>query len=224
MGCQCQKPEFLNDELTADEKKQIKNIEADNDYLSNNNNYYFKQNKYIDPNGKPLDKFSKYIFNQINSIREDPQSYIDIIRQSKRNIKLDKSGIKIYKSSVKVALNRGEPAFDEAIEILKKMKPMKKLIYNPDFVVELPNNEHDINSKEYFGNKVKDKINNGIDIKSFWKDIVKDEETCFILTVVDDSMKNAGNKRNDILNKDNKYIGISSIKIGKSFACYIALG
>ena len=117
MGCQCQKPEFLNDELTADEKKQIKNIEADNDYLSNNNNYYFKK-KYIDPNGKPEDKFSKYIFNQINSIREDPQSYIDIIRQSKRNIKLDKSGIKIYKSSVKVALNKGEPAFDEAIEIL----------------------------------------------------------------------------------------------------------
>ena len=223
MGCQCQKPEFLNDELTADEKKQIKNIEADNDYLSNNNNYYFKK-KYIDPNGKPEDKFSKYIFNQINSIREDPQSYIDIIRQSKRNIKLDKSGIKIYKSSVKVALNKGEPAFDEAIEILKKTKPMNKLIYNPDFVVELPNNELEITSKEYLGNKVKDKINNKIDIKSFWKDIVKDEETCFILSVVDDSMKNAGNKRNDILNKNNKYIGISSVKIGKSFACYIALG
>ena len=223
MGCQCQKPEFLNDELTADEKKQIKNIEADNDYLSNNNNYYFKK-KYIDPNGKPEDKFSKYIFNQINSIREDPQSYIDIIRQSKRNIKLDKSGIKIYKSSVKVALNKGEPAFDEAIEILKKTKPMNKLIYNPDFVVELPNNELEITSKEYLGNKVKDKINNGIDIKSFWKDIVKDEETCFILSVVDDSMKNAGGGRNDILNKNNKYIGISSVKIGKSFACYIALG
>ena len=223
MGCQCQKPEFLNDELTADEKKQIKNIEADNDYLSNNNNYYFKK-KYIDPNGTPEDKFSKYMFNQINSIREDPQSYIDIIKQSKRNIKLDKSGIKIYKSSVKVALNKGEPAFDEAIEILKKTKPMNKLIYNPDFVVELPNNELEITSKEYLSNKVKDKINNGIEIKSFWKDIVKDEETCFILTVVDDSMKNAGNKRNDILNRNNKYIGISSVKIGKSFACYIVLG
>jgi len=101
---------------------------------------------------------------------------------------------------------------------------MNKLIYNPDFVVELPNNELEIISKEYLGNKVKDKINNKIDIKSFWKDIVKDEETCFILSVVDDSMKNAGNKRNDILNKNNKYIGISSVKIGKSFACYIALG
>jgi len=223
MGCQCQKPEFLNDELTAEEKKQIKNIEADSDYLTNNNNYY-KQKKYIDPNGKPFDKFSNYIFNQINSIREDPQSYIDIIRQSKKNIKMDKSGIKIYKSTVKVALNRGEAAFDAAIEFLKKTKPMNKLIYNPDFVVELPKNENDITSKEYLGNKVNAKINNGINIKSFWKDIVKDEETCFILTVVDDSMKNAGNKRNDILNRDNKYIGISSVKIGKSFACYIVLG
>ena len=224
MGCQCQKPEFLNDELTAEDKKQIKNIEAENDYLSNNNNYYYKSKKYIDQNGKPLDKFSKYIFNQINLLRENPQSFIDIIKKSKKNIKLDKSGIKIYKSTVKVALNKGEQAFDETIEILKKTKPMNKLIYNPDFVIDLPKNEYDIISKEYLGNKVKAKIDSGIDIKSFWKDIVKDEETCFILTVVDDSMKNAGNKRNDILNKDNKYIGISSVRIGRNFACYIVLG
>ena len=70
MGFQCHKPAFLNDELTADEKNQIKNIEAYNNYLSNNN-YNFKSNKYIDPNGRPSDKFSKYIFDQINSIRED---------------------------------------------------------------------------------------------------------------------------------------------------------
>ena len=223
MGCQCQKPDFLNDELTADEKKQIKNIEGDNDYLSNNY-YNIKSRKYINPNGKPNDEFSKYIFNKINSIRENPQSFIDIIQKSKKNIKMDKSGIKIYKSSIKVALNRGEDAFDEAIEFLRKTKPMNKLIYNPDFVIDLPNNEYDIISKEYLANKVKAKIDSGIDIKSFWKDIVKDEETCFILTVVDDSIKNAGNKRNDILNSDNKYIGISSVKIGKSFACYIVLG
>ena len=137
---------------------------------------------------------------------------------------MDKSGIKIYKSSVKVALNKGEQAFDEAIEFLRKTKPMNKLIYNPDFVIDLPKNEYDIISKEYLGNKVKVKIDSGIYIKSFWKDIVKDEETCFILTVVDDSLKNAGNKRNDILNKDNKYIGISSVRIGRNFACYIVLG
>ena len=70
-------------------KEANKKYWGDNDYLSNNNNYYFKK-KYIDSIGKQEDKFSKYIFNQINSIREDPQSYIDIIRQLKRNIKLDK--------------------------------------------------------------------------------------------------------------------------------------
>ena len=222
MGCQCQKPDFLNDELTAEEKKQIKNIEEDNNYSQSNYNY--KSKKYIDPNGKPKDEFSKFIFNQINAIREDPQSFIDIIQKSKKNIKIDKSGIKIYKSTCKVALNKGEPAFNEAIEFLRKTKAMNKLIYNPDFVIDLPNNEYDIISKEYLGNKVKEKIERGIDIKSFWKDIVKDEEACFILTVVDDSAKNSGNKRNDILNRDNKYIGISSVRIGRSFACYIVLG
>jgi len=222
MGCQCQKPDFLNDELTAEDKKQIKNIEDDNNYSQSNYNY--KSKKYIDPNGKPKDEFSKFIFNQINAIREDPQSFIDIIQKSKKNIKIDKSGIKIYKSTCKVALNKGEPAFNEAIEFLRKTKPMNKLIYNPDFVIDLPNNEYDIISKEYLGNKVKEKIERGIDIKSFWKDIVKDEEACFILTVVDDSAKNSGNKRNDILNRDNKYIGISSVRIGRSFACYIVLG
>ena len=101
---------------------------------------------------------------------------------------------------------------------------MKKLIYNPDFVIDLPKNEKDIISGDYLGNQIKIKIENGFDIKSFWKDIVKDKETSFILTVVDDSGKSAGNKRRDILNKNNKYIGISSIKIGKSFACYVVIG
>ena len=224
MGCQCQKPDFFSDEITASEKKEIKNIEEENKFLSKNNNNNYKSKKYIDPNGKPFDEFSQYIFHQINEIRQDPQSFIDIIKKAKKNIKMDKSGIKIYKSSVKVALNRGEESFNEAIEFLKKTKPMNKLIYNPDFVIDLPKNEYDIISKDYLGNQVKVKIDNGIDIKSFWKDIVKDEETCFILTIVNDSINNAGNKRSDILNKDNKYIGISSVKMGKNFACYIVLG
>ena len=101
---------------------------------------------------------------------------------------------------------------------------MKKLKYNPDLTIDVPKNEVDVKSKEYLINQVKLKIDSGIDVKSFWKDIVKDSESCFILTVVDDSGKNAGSKRSDILNSDNKYIGISSVWIGKSFACYIVLG
>ena len=101
---------------------------------------------------------------------------------------------------------------------------MGKLIYNPDLTIVVPNNENDVKSKEYLPQQIQKKIDAGINIKSFWKDIIKDPETCFILTIVDDSGNNAGNKRNDILDKNNKFIGISSIKLGKSFACYIVIG
>ena len=200
MGCQCQKPDFLNNELTAEEKSQIKNIETDNNYLSHNNYSTTKSShKKIDPNAIPSDDFSKYIFTKINSLRENPQLFIPEIQKAKKNIQFDdKSGIKIYKSSIKVALYKGEQAFDEAIEILRKTQPMQKLIYNPEYVIDIPTNENDIISSEYLANKVKNKIDNGLDIKSFWKDIVKEKETCFILTVVDDTGKSAGNKRNDI--------------------------
>ena len=218
MGCECNKPEESNDELKA-EDNLIKDLEKENDFEQNNNNLSSRSH-----NGKPEDNFSLYLFEQINALRQNPQSFIDIIEKAKSHITLDKSGIKVYKTSVKVALNKGEAAFDEAIEILKKTEPMKKLKFNPDFLIEIPTNEVDVKSKEYLTDKVKLKLDAGVDIKSFWKDIVKDAESCFILTLVDDSAKNPGNKRNDLLNKDNKYIGISTARVGRSFACYIVLG
>ncbi len=218
MGCECNKAEESNEELRADENS-VKDLEQENDLAENNNNLSSRSH-----NGKPEDNFSLYIFEKINELRQNPQSFIDIIEKAKSHITLDKSGIKVYKTSVKVALNKGEAAFDETIEILKKTEPMKKLKFNPDYVVDVPKNEVDVKSKDYLQKQIRQKIDAGVDVKSFWKDIVKDSETSFILTVVDDSGKNAGYKRSDILNKDNKYIGISSVWIGKSFACYIVLG
>ena len=219
MGCECQKPDEQNEEVRADDSP-IKDLENEDLYGQNNNNLSSRSHT-----GKPEDSFSRYIFEQINALRENPQSFIDIIEKAKKHITIDdKTGIKIYKSSVKVALNNGESAFDEAINVLKKTEPMQKLKFNPDFVIDLPSNELDVKSKEYIMDQVRLKIDSGIDIKSFWKDIVSDAESCFILTIVDDSGLNDGNKRNDILNKENKYIGISTVRIGRSFACYIVLG
>ena len=221
MGCECQKPDDQSEEINAQDTP-IRNLVKEKDVLNEQNNNNLSSRSH---NGKPEDSFSRYIFEQINALRENPQSFIDKIEKAKSRITIDeKTGIKIYKSSVKVALNKGEQAFDEAIELLKKTKPMKKLKFNPDFVVELPRNELDVKSKEYLMEQVKYKIDSGIDIKSFWKDIVSDAESCFILTVVDDSGLNDGNKRLDILNKDNKYIGITTVRIGRSFACYIVIG
>ena len=221
MGCECQKPDDQSEEINAQDTP-IRNLVKEKDVLNEQNNNNLSSRSH---NGKPEDSFSCYIFEQINALRENPQSFIDKIEKAKSRITIDeKTGIKIYKSSVKVALNKGEQAFDEAIEFLKNTEPMKKLKFNPDFVVELPRNELDVKSKEYLMEQVKYKIDSGIDIKSFWKDIVSDAESCFILTVVDDSGLNDGNKRLDILNKDNKYIGITTVRIGRSFACYIVIG
>ena len=222
MGCQCQKDDERKEELESNEKQYY------DDQINDKDNYLLSsisKSKIltIDPKGVPKDEFSKYIFALINSLRVNPQSYIDIILKAKKNVIVDDYGNIIYKSSVKVALNTGEKAFDAAIDILKNTEPMNMLVYNPYLTVELPNNENEIKSKSYLQDQIKKKILEGIEIKSFWKDIINEPDTCFILTVVDDSGKCVGNKRNDILDKSNKFMGISSISIGRSFACYIVL-
>ena len=234
MGCECEKGEERVSELKSDTMNTNTNDRDEiHEYLvkrlANNNDLSIipkeEENNNplnIDPNGKPNDEFSKYLFSLINSLRVNPPSYIDTIIRAKNNIE-NKHGSKIYKSSVKVALNSGEKAFDDAVQILKETEPMNKLIYNPDLTIDIPTTENDIKSKAYLQSQIKKKISEHIAIKSFWKDIVKDPDTCFILTIVDDSGRNTGNKRNDILDRNNKYIGISSVMIGKSFACYIVL-
>ena len=69
--------------------------------------------------------------------------------------------------------------------------------------------------------KIKKKKKNGIPIKSYWRDIIKEPETSFLMMIVDDTGLKAGLKRKDMLNPGMKYIGISSVKIEKSFVWYM---
>ena len=202
------------------------NEEITNDiYLNGNNNNDNNSSKfYFTTTAEtPKDDFSIYIFENINKIRENPQSFIEIIEQAKKNIILDQRGIYIYKSTVKVALSKGLPAFDEAIDFLKQLKPMNKLIFSNDLLIESPINEEQIKDKKYMNEQINKKVQNGIPIKSFWRDIIKDCKTCLILMIVDDTGVNSGKKRNDILDPNMQCIGIVSKKIGKSFASYITL-
>ena len=197
-------------------------IESKNEKINNtentNSNFYFTTTSE-----RPKDEFSEYIFDNINQIRENPQSFIKVIEQAKRNIILDKRGIYIYKSIVKVALSRGLPAFDETIDFLKKLNPMPKLIFSNDLLIDAPINEEQLKDKKYMNEQINEKVQNGIPIKSFWRDIIKDPETCLILMIVDDNGPNSGKKRNDILDPNMQCIGIVSKKIGKNFASYITL-
>ena len=170
---------------------------------------------------KPMDDFSRYIFDHINKIRENPQSFINNIEEAKTFILYNKSKKLIYKKNVKVALSEGIPAFQEAISILKICKPMNKLIFEPKLMVKLPDNEDDIINKEYFKYEIKKMKSKGIPIKSYWRDIINEPETSFLMMIVDDTGMKSGMKRNDILDPNMKYIGICSKSIGKYFICFL---
>ena len=56
-----------------------------------------------------------------------------------------------------------------------------------------------------------------INIDSFFKDLIKLPEVSALLMIVDDNKKNPGRKRQAILNKEFKYVGINSHIISKTF-------
>ena len=66
-------------------------------------------------------------------------------------------------------------------------------------------------------------LNNGISVKSYWRDIIKDPEISFLMMMVDDNGIKSGMGREDLMDPKMKYIGISSIEINGSFVCYITL-
>ncbi len=173
-------------------------------------------------NELPEDNFSKYIFEQINKIRRNPKEFISKIEESKNNITTDKNGRLIYRSKVKVALNKGLPVFDDAILFLEKTEPMDELKFSLKISIPAPQNEDDIKNKNYLKEKIEEINQNDKIVQAYWRDIINDEETNFILMIVDDNGPKS-NKRKNIFNPKFKYIGIRSVKIGKSFACYITL-
>ena len=163
----------------------------------------------------------------INQIREDPVSYAETIEDSVQNIfhdqdKDDETKTRIiYKKKVKVALNRGEPAFQEAAEVLRNMNSLPPLELKNDICIPLPENEDEVKDSSYLREQVKI-LRESTNIDVFFKDLVKIPEVSALLMIVDDSGKNPGKKRAAVLNKDFKYIGISSKFIGKTFIAYFA--
>ena len=171
----------------------------------------------------PEDNYSKYLLEQINKIRIDPQSFIGVIEDAKANIVKSRFGGYAYNGKIKIALAEGEPAFDDAIEFLKSTESMEILEYSPLLTVKLPQNESEIKDFNDLKIKVEEMLEEGINIKSYWRDIIRDPEISFLLMIVDDTGSRRGMKRKDILNPKMKYIGISSIEINGSFVCYITL-
>ena len=197
------------------EEKEEENDEKDN---------FDNKEKNVDKNRK-YSNYPQKMLELINKIREDPVSYADIIEDSILNILEDQNEEDenkpkiIYKKKVKVALTRGEPAFKEAAEKLRNLTSLPPLEFKNDICVPLPDTEEEIRNPSYLKEHV-NILRKTEKIDVFFKDLIKIPEVSALLMIVDDNSKNPGKKRQAVLNKNFKYIGISSKFIGKTFIAY----
>ena len=210
---------LYQDQIQDNEALQKENIDHEENDNENNINNYDPYSKYAD--------YPEKIVELINNIREDPQGYADIIEDSIKYIieeedKNDPNKIRlIFKKKVKVALNKGEPIFREAAEYLRSLDPLPPLEFSNEKCIPLPENEDELKDPSFLREQVK-QIREETQIDVFFKDLIKVPEVSGLLMIVDDNNKNIGKKRMALLNKDLKYIGVTSKFIGKTFIAYFA--
>lgn len=188
-------------------------------------------NEYNNLNEIELNKkYANYpvkIVEIINKIREDPVGYADTVENSIENIMLepDKENPSIqrliYKKKLKVALTKGESVFREAIDYLRTLTPIPPLQFSKEKCIPLPNNEEELNDRNFLKSQVR-LLREKTKIDIFFKDLIKIPEISGLLMIVDDTNNNAGKKRRALLNKELKYIGVSSKFIGKTFVAYFS--
>ena len=166
--------------------------------------------------------FVKELFEEINRFRSDPASYADIVKSHIKYITRSKEGKLIYENGdFKTALNQGEAAFNNAMDILQNTSPLPTLELSEDLRVEVPD-DPEVQAKLHNNlfNELKKQYPNknfgfNLDIANPRVDII------VLLQLVDDTKSN-GNRRNNFLNPNYKTIGISMKKQkGKHFTFYL---
>ena len=229
-----------NIKLQKDIKDQSIPLNIDKTYEKSDDDSYIKGDKISNNNVNNSNdeeksiEYNNKLFNLINQIRENPILYANKIENSKKNILIkrdimrdEKTGLEIektkiiYKEKLKVALCRGEPAFSEAIEILRNTNPLSPLKMNPNIIIPLPELESQTKDSSYLKNLVSE-MRKKINIDIYYKDLIKDPNISALLMIVDYNFKNAGKKRDAVLNREYKYIGISSKFYKKSFVAFLA--
>ena len=204
------KEEFL---LVSSTKKDRVKTESGNIYESKGISARLKANKY------DIINYPKDVFELINKIRNNPESFIKDIENAITNIQKYKNKL-IYNGNIKIYLNKGEKMFKEAIECLRKTKSMKPLIFNKEIGIEMPSEEEYKNDKDIFRKKIlkEKKIKN---IERYYREAIKDPYTGVLMMIVDDTIKNEGEKRITILNPILNKININCKMYGKNFLAYL---
>jgi len=162
--------------------------------------------------------FSKRIENGIKYIKEEKKLITNPITGEKN----EKSRI-IFKKKVKIVLAKGENAFKEAAEILKKKNPVHPLSFCEEIIIPLPKNEEEFQDSTFLKRNAEElRKNSPFHFEVYYKDLIRDPFISVLLMIVDDFEIDNGKKRECLLNPELKYIGINSKYIGKNFIAYFS--
>ena len=212
-------PNINNNNNNEDIQLKAKNIKSkeDQDNIITTN-IINKESDYLSKS-----VYNKRIFELINKVRVNPAEYSKYVLDNIKNINIENkevlnkntemkeiNQITVFKKKVKVRLFKGEDGFFETAQYLQKLSPMEPLKFKEEIVIPIDNKDSMIN------------IINKYNINAFFRGNIKNPEIAVLLMIVDDNESSEKRKRNTLLNKEYKYIGIDSKFSDKNFFAHFS--
>lgn len=176
---------------------------------------------------KEADFVQSFVF-ELNRCRLNPEHYTYKILAHMKYIKQDYiGGEKIYyykrEREDKIMLLTGKEAFEKCIEVLKATEPLEPIEMKQELVIPVLEDPNLWTDQDYLKRKCseKEEFNSGSDSKnSFHFDIGSaNAEISLIMQLVDDTSFR-GWRRNNLLSKEFKYIGIDNLNFDNTSCSY----
>ena len=215
--CVCAQNNNINNLYSVNQKSlNVQDLENNINNYNNNNNLNPNNEKLLnDKNNEKL--FETNLLNEINFVRTHPNEYAEFLNENIKYIKKENGHFYfVYNNNneKKILLKEGEQIFIDAINQLKKLKPLKSLTWNDEIKIELNEKELDNNfSNDLLGKlilkkrlKLKEKYQ-----KTFFNlDIFNEPKISVIFQITDEAFNKE--RRNAILNPNYNYFAVSYIK------------
>ena len=222
--CVCAQNNNINNLFSVNQKSL--NVQDLENNLSNYNNNSTNNNN-LNPNNEKIDEktneklFETNLLNEINFVRTHPNEYAEFLNENLKLIKKENGHFYfVYNNNneKKILLREGEKIFIDAINHLKKIKPLNSLKWNNEIKIDLNEKEMDNFSNDLLGKlilkkrlKLKEKYQNTF----FNLDIFNEPKISVIFQITDEAFNKE--RRNAILNPNYNYFAVSYIKNNKKF-------
>jgi len=211
---------FINDSINSPQTLNKDSINTDQNII--NIETFNKNTK--------LETIRMSLYYEINSVRTRPESLITKIEKYMNNISKQKNGkyyLKVDEIN-NINLNKGKKIFEECKNLLKGKIPVKQFILKNELTFPFPEYYTEVSEciKENYLTETINKIKENFkefEIVNFHYDIMTfNTELSIVLQIVDDT-NSMFQRRNNLLNKNIKYIGINVGKVSEGIFLYYFL-